>query len=252
MNAVATTITEDTVTMTSLELVELINATREPGQGELRHDNFMAKVPKVLGICAPKFLGTQSYGNNNTRPIYRLPKREACLVAMSYSYELQARVYDRMVELEAAIQKPALPNFMDPAEAAIAWAGEYKQRQALALENQTLTQANAEMFPHATVGSLVGARKALTVVDFARKLPGVNTQQVQNTLERLGYLFKREGKWAVYADYKERLFDEKVTPAGFSAIVALEKGQKLIAKLYLAHELVMKSGRKPQPLDFTL
>ena len=31
---------------------------------------------------------------------------------MSYSYELQARVYDRMVELEAAIQKPALPNFM--------------------------------------------------------------------------------------------------------------------------------------------
>lgn len=130
MNAVATTITADTVTMTSLELVEMINATREPGQRALRHDNFMAKVPKVLGVeMSPEFLGhIEVHGPNGgfrQSPIYRLPKREACLVAMSYSYELQARVYDRMVELEAAIQKPALPNFMDPAEAAIAWAGRW-------------------------------------------------------------------------------------------------------------------------------
>ena len=58
---------------------------------ELRHDHFMAKVPKVLGIDAPKFLGTQTYGNNNTREVYNFPKREACLMAMSYSYDLQAK-----------------------------------------------------------------------------------------------------------------------------------------------------------------
>ena len=51
----------------------------------------MAKVPKVLGIDAPKFLGTQTYGNNNTREVYNFPKREACLMAMSYSYDLQAK-----------------------------------------------------------------------------------------------------------------------------------------------------------------
>lgn len=33
-------------------------------------------------------------------PCYRFPKREACLMAMSYSYELQATVFDRMTELE--------------------------------------------------------------------------------------------------------------------------------------------------------
>ncbi|MCL8298384.1 hypothetical protein [Pseudomonas mosselii] len=257
MNVVATAISKDTVTMTSLELVEMINATREPGKAALRHDHFMVKVPKVLGPLAPKFLGTSTYtngsGNEVPRPIYRLPKREACLVAMSYSHELQARVYDRMVELEAAIQKPSLPNFMDPAEAAIAWAGEYRQRQALALENQTLTQANAEMLPFATVGSAVAAR-TLPVVDFARKLTGVNMQQVQNTLQRLGYLYKRQGdnKWAVYGTYKGTHFDEKVTPQGFSIITVLEKGQKLLANLYLKNMLVMKVGCVPQPLDFTL
>jgi hypothetical protein len=42
---------------------------------ESRISGFMAKVPKVLGDDAPKFLGTQTYGNNNTRAIYTFPKR---------------------------------------------------------------------------------------------------------------------------------------------------------------------------------
>ncbi len=88
-------------TMSSVEMVALINATRQDGEAELRHDNFMAKVPKVLGENeAPKFLGTQKYGNNIERKIYNLPRREAMLMAMSYSYKLQAAVYDRWQELE--------------------------------------------------------------------------------------------------------------------------------------------------------
>jgi hypothetical protein len=68
----------------------------------------MAKVPQVLGEAnAPKFLGTQTYGNNNIRSIYNFPKREACLMAMSYSYDLQAKVFDRMTELEQS-NKPSL------------------------------------------------------------------------------------------------------------------------------------------------
>ena len=72
------------LTMTSLELVDFINSERAEGEPELRHDNFMAKVPKVLGEAAPKFLGTASYVNGTgakvDRPIYRFPKREACLM----------------------------------------------------------------------------------------------------------------------------------------------------------------------------
>jgi hypothetical protein len=95
------------VTMTSLELVDYINGQRAEGDAELRHDNFMAKVPKVLGDQSPKFLGDYTDIRGRTYPCYRFPKREACLMAMSYSYELQAKVFDHMTALEARlVQQP--------------------------------------------------------------------------------------------------------------------------------------------------
>jgi hypothetical protein len=122
------------VTMSSLELVEFINAERGADVAQLRHDHFMTKVVEVLGVDAPKFLGTQTYGNNNTRSIYNLPKREACLMAMSYSYPLQAKVFDRMQELEAKL-KPALPQTFAQALRLLAAAEELKEQQALKVEN---------------------------------------------------------------------------------------------------------------------
>ncbi len=102
--------------MSSLEMVEYINADRKAkAEAEgltfpckkyrtLRHDNFMKKVPKVLGKLAPNFLGTNTYisgkGVEQVQEIYNFPKREACLMALSYSYELQAQVFDRMTALE--------------------------------------------------------------------------------------------------------------------------------------------------------
>lgn len=67
--------------LTSLELLEFINSQRGEGEPELRNDHFMAKVPKVLGEAAPKFLGTAEYTNGTggrvSRSVYRFPKREA-------------------------------------------------------------------------------------------------------------------------------------------------------------------------------
>ena len=51
----------DQVTMSSLEIVDFINeyrAKNESNPVQLRHDSFMAKVPKVLGENqSPKFIG---------------------------------------------------------------------------------------------------------------------------------------------------------------------------------------------------
>ena len=128
MNALTT---NTTVTMTSLELVDYINSQRGDGESELRHDHFMAKVPKVLGeIAAPNFRGSYKGKDGTDRPCYTFPKREACLMAMSYSYDLQAKVFDRMTELEQRNSPViAMPNFSSPAEAARAWALEYEARQ---------------------------------------------------------------------------------------------------------------------------
>lgn len=44
-------------TISSIELVELINSLRPEGKAELRHDNFMVKIENHPGIASPKFLG---------------------------------------------------------------------------------------------------------------------------------------------------------------------------------------------------
>lgn len=100
-------------TMSSLEMVDYINAERQVKAEEegmsfpckkyrkLRHDSFMAKVPKVLGETqSPKFFGDYIDGKGRAQSCYNFPKREACLMAMSYSYDLQAKVYDYMEELD--------------------------------------------------------------------------------------------------------------------------------------------------------
>ena len=108
--------TSPVVTKTSLELVEYINRDREqkakqaeqdfPSKGfaKLEHADFIKKVPEVLGEHAGNFSGMFDVvvGNGAVRksPGYIFPKREACLMAMSYSYELQAKVFDEMTRLE--------------------------------------------------------------------------------------------------------------------------------------------------------
>lgn len=96
------------VTMSSLELVAFINASRQAGEAELRHADFLKKVPKVLNGDDGKFSSVYLGKNGQERPCYNFPKREACIMAMSYSYELQAKVFDRMTELEAK-QNPKIP-----------------------------------------------------------------------------------------------------------------------------------------------
>lgn len=101
------------ITMTSLELVDYINTERQakavaagaefPSKGhtQLRHADFMAKAPRVLGENhSTKFFAQYTDSTGRVLPCLNLPKREACLMAMSYSYEIQAKVFDRMTELE--------------------------------------------------------------------------------------------------------------------------------------------------------
>lgn len=101
-------------TMSSLQMVEYINADRKAKAmaeemtfpckkyRKLRHADFTKKVPNVLGLGYAKNFSHpfRNEQNGEVYPGYQFPKREACLMAMSYSYELQAAVYDYMEELD--------------------------------------------------------------------------------------------------------------------------------------------------------
>jgi hypothetical protein len=129
--------------MSSLDMVAFINSTREPGKPELRHADFLAKVPSVLGATlsteffAHKEIGFGVNGQTRQSPVYNFPRREAMLMAMSYSYKLQATVYDAWQEAEAklTVQAPTLfgapTNYLDALKQLVASvAGSKRARKA--------------------------------------------------------------------------------------------------------------------------
>lgn len=196
MNSLTALNSGEPITMTSLELVDFINSQRNEGEAELRHDSFMDKVPKVLGEAAPKFIGTASYTVNNaarTRSIYNFPKREACLMAMSYSYELQAKVFDRMTDLEAKQAHPAIPkNYAD----ALRLAAETVERnEQLALENKTQAQALAVAQPKAEALDLIAAGEKSVTIREAAKLLGVKENRFTAWLHEHDWTYRLNGRW---------------------------------------------------------
>lgn len=111
------------VTMTSLQIVDYVNTERQQVEDaggkkfvELQHAHFMKKVPKVLlDEPASNFCGSYIGKDQTTRPCYVFPKREAALMAMSYSYKIQAQVWDHMTRLEDEMTKQTgSPMFIVP------------------------------------------------------------------------------------------------------------------------------------------
>lgn len=146
--------------MSSLEIVDFINEYRAKNDDQpiqLRHADFMAKVQKVLGELSENYRPVYKDASGRSLPCYVFYKREACLMAMSYSYELQALVFDRMTELENKLSKPQLPDFTNPVEAARAWADEVEAK-LIAQKQLELAAPKVEYFDRvADVGNLMTA-----------------------------------------------------------------------------------------------
>lgn len=244
MTAIAQIATADQgpVTMTSLELVDFINAQRAPDEPELRHDHFMVKVPKVLGEnYAPKFLGTQGYGNNNTRAIYNLPKREACLMAMSYSYELQAKVFDRMTALESS-QAPAVPQTMAQALRLAAEQAEVLEKQ----QAQLALAAPKVEFVDRYVAASTGHKGFREVC----KLLNVKEPAFRAFLKEHGVMYMLGGEWTPYAEHihngrfeaKTGVADHGDTSHAYLQYKFTAKGVEWIARLWAKKDQAETGG----------
>lgn len=239
----------DAATMTSLELVDFINSQREPGESELRHDHFMAKVPKVLGVEGlPKFRDTYHHPQNGqTYPCYRFPKREACLMAMSYSYDLQAAVFDHMTALEAQLGAPGYAVPRTRAEALRLDADLEERTAALQLENQKQAEAIASLESLFLSGE--------TPTQFCKRLNGVNCSRVNSTLLEIGWLYDENRgengspRYRVASRVRDKYLTErprKIAPEGGDAFIKYDlqlllAGAQRLHQLYMQQKLAMKS-----------
>lgn len=217
--------------MSSIDLAKLCL-----GESKDAHSNFVIKAKKVIGVGALlNFQERETYGNNNTRITYNLPEREACLMAMSYSYELQAKVYDEWQSLKL---KNNLPDFTNPAIAARAWADEVEARQ-LAIEQKEVALVEVDRLQGVCNTITAQFKHGITPNKFALQLRGVNVQKVNTTLVSLGKLRHVDNGYMPTSISRDDLFKANFGDHGQYATVTL-KGAKWLYRLYLSNKLPMK------------
>lgn len=190
-------------TMSSLELVDFINDQRKlqafsagmlfpcEGYPKLLHKNFLAKVPEVLGETSAEFSADLPDGYGRSRRGYSFPKREACLMAMSYSYDLQAKVFDRMTELERSAA-PSLPASFAEALRLAADQAEQIEQQQKALAIAAPKVEFVEQYVEST-GTMTFRQVA--------KLLKANEREFRRFLEEMSIMYKLGGEWTAYQNH---------------------------------------------------
>ncbi len=155
-------------TMSSREIAELCKA---------RHNDVITTIERLFekGLLRESRKTLREYiSPNGGRPtmVYDLTKNDTLKVVSGYSDEVRSIIIDRWDELERQIAQSqiTLPNFADPAEAAIAWANEYKAKQ------QAL--ADAEYFK-ATKAEIGSRREATAMGRLSAKVKEVESLKVQ-------------------------------------------------------------------------
>ena len=205
-------------TMSSIDLLELINNVRVANNEEpLRRNSFNLKIEDELeGSHYTKNVVKNQNGTESV--VYELTIEQCTLIGMRESKGVRRSVLEKLKQLENHIQ---LPNFTDPAEAAIAWANEYKAKQALAIE---LKAAEPKINHYDKV---VERKNLLNATQVGEKLDGMSAIILNRHLTELGVYNKsvKRGKvfstWFIQKGYGEM----KQSDAGFDQALFTQKGQ---------------------------
>ena len=187
-------------TMTSREIAELTGK---------EHKNVLADVRKMLadlGRAEADFSALAQIGgpNGSTRQIevFILPKRETLILVSGYSIQMRAKIIDRWQALEAAALKSSfvLPNFLDPAEAARAWADQVDQKRALQLENQAKAAQLAIAAPKVEFADALLNADGTTLVRDIAKTIGARVRKLEKALKDKGVILSNGAPAAIYVE----------------------------------------------------
>ena len=206
---------ESRQTMSSLEIAKL---TGKPHNDVLKAIRTME--PAWVKVNGGNFsLVEYKDAKGEMRPCFELTKTECLYVATKFNDEARAKLVIRWEELEKKSREGmiALPNFTDPAEAAMAWAKEYREKKVLAIENQSLQkeivrleQDNSNLAAEVQVLSddknyldlIMRSRSLMTVTQIAQDY-GMSAKAMNQILANMGIQYKNNGQWILYSKYKD-------------------------------------------------
>lgn len=206
---------ESQQTMSSLEIAKLTGKDHAHIMRDIRN-----MEPAWEKISQSKF-GLASYNDaqGKQRPCYYLTKTECLYVATKFNDEARAKLVLRWEQLEkdAVIRATSLPNFEDPAEAAIAWAKEYREKKLLSIEKQTLqlenkrleldniqlVSENQELKHDRNYLDIIMRSKALLTVSQIAQDYGMSAKALNKILSEMGIQYRNNNQWILYAQYKD-------------------------------------------------
>lgn len=163
------TTTSTVVSMTSQEIADLVDK---------RHDNVKRTIESLVEsdvISHPQFEDGTKSANGVVSKVYVFSgeqgKRDAMVLVAQLSPLFTGKLVDRWMELEKQVlSTPQLPNFLDPAEAAIAWASQYKAKQEVESKLLEVVEVLAVTQPKADVYDLIAAKVGSHAIRDAAKL----------------------------------------------------------------------------------
>lgn len=203
---------ESKQTMSSLEIAKL---TGKP------HNDVMKAIRKMEPAWEKVHQGNFSLmfheveianGAKRKDPYYELTKTECLYVATKFNDEARAKLVIRWEELEQKQRANMLqlPDFTDPAEAAMAWAKEYREKKVLAIENKKLEEENIQLAAEnqelkhdKNYLDLIMRSKALLTVSQIAQDYGMSGKALNKKLADMGIQYSINGQWILYAKYKD-------------------------------------------------
>ena len=203
---------ESKQTMSSLEIAKLTGKPHNDVMKAIR-----AMEPSWEKVSQGKFSLSsrkveQPNGGIREYPCYELTKTECLYVATKFNDEARAKMVLRWEELEQKqrAQMLQLPDFTDPAEAAMAWAKEYKEKKVLAIENKKLEEENIQLAAEnqelkhdKNYLDLIMRSKALLTVSQIAQDYGMSGKALNKQLAQMGIQYSINGQWILYAKYKD-------------------------------------------------
>lgn len=201
---------QNEVTMTSLEVVNLINKFREEeGNKKVkRHDDFMSSIRKeiktlqALGLEGVRNFADTTYKDKQgkNRPCYKLTKEAIMMMLNKESTLVRYKTQQYIAALEDRLKQQQLPSYQieNPIDRAKAWIKEYEQK--LILEQTIQTQAPKVEYHDKVLHS----EKLISTTDIAKDL-GMSAQKLNNKLNELGIIYKQGKVWKLYAKHQDKI-----------------------------------------------
>ena len=161
-----------TQTMSSREIAELV---------ESRHSDIVRSIVRLMSNNVISGYAPTAYThpqNGQTYECYYLNKRDSLVVVAQNCPQFTARIVDRWQELEAQ-QKPSfsLPNFMNPAEAARAWALEFEAKLVAIEERDHAVKTKMQISDKKTATAMATASAAVRETNKLKEQLGFCSKQ---------------------------------------------------------------------------